>query len=246
MRSAAATALTGVLLSCGGPPRDARTPTAFASVETSRDADPALSRTMSPHATIVDRLTNAKTSFRPHEGIAIPLPDASGWDSVDLWLVPSVMSVQYGDASDFHAILAAFLVSVPDADEPGACDRAFLPWAGRWLDAFDAEARREKGWTGEWSRSVFSPAGQYVGEERVPIQGAAIFGRVATLLLHGTFSSAYAVYPAWKATCLAVGLAIPNRDHAEPQARALRDRFLREILPNVRVFLRTPPEEARR
>jgi hypothetical protein len=155
--------------------------------------------------------------------------------------IAAVLSVQYGDASDFHAILGAFLVNVPNANDAGACDRAFLPWANRWLDSFDAEASREKAWAGSWTRSVWSRSGDVVRNERDAIQGAYIFGWVATIVAHGTYASAYVVYPAWEGTCLAVGLAVPNRDDATPQARALRDRFLNEILPNVRVSTSAPP-----
>jgi hypothetical protein len=230
---------SALLFACGAQPA----PTVNVPIGAATSAAPVVTPTLSAHAKILDRLLHAPTSMRIGRGIALPLPDESAWREVDFWLVPSVMSVQYGDASDFHAILGAFLVKVQNANEPGACERSFLAYATKWLGAFDSEATPEKSWAGWWMRPVWSPKRIILREERVPIQGAYIFGRVMTLVAHGTYSSAYAVYPAWETTCLAIGLAVPNRDDATPQARALRDRFLKEMLEHVRVFAYAPPSE---
>jgi hypothetical protein len=206
---------------------------------------PAVLPATSAHGRVLEQLTSARTEVRAHNGIAIPLPDTSGWDEVDFLLVPSVVSVQYGDASDFHAILGAFVVHVANPSEAGACDRSFVAWAGDWLDAFDVHYERERDWVASWTHPDASREGETAAEvARIPILGADILGEVATLVVRGTFECAYAVYPAWKNACLAVGVAIPNRD-AAPQARALRDRFVREILPEVRVNASTPPPEER-
>jgi hypothetical protein len=195
---------------------------------------------------VLERLAHAPTDMRSRNGISIPLPDADAWHDVNFLLVPSVVSIQYGEPSDFHAILGAFVVDVRNADEPGACDRAFVPWAGIWLDAFDAVYDLERAWAGTWRRNIWSREGdEAVGWEYAAIQGATIFGKVATVLMRETFACAYAVYPAWKTKCLAVGVAVPNRDDAAPQADALRVRFVSELLPNVRVDVSTPPAEER-
>lgn len=240
--------LVGCAASCGGAPHDARiTPPTISVPAPHPGGDrPTSSFPTSEHGKVLDRLATAPIGMRSRNGISIPLPDADAWHDVEFLLVPSVVSVQYGEPSEFHAILGAFVVNVPDADEPGACDRAFVPWAGVWLDAFDTVYDRERNWAGTWKRNVWSrDREEPVGTELVGIQGAYIFGKVATVLMHATFACAYAVYPAWKKTCLAVGVAVPNRDDAAPQARALRDRFVGEVMPSVRVDVSTPPAEER-
>jgi hypothetical protein len=76
------------------------------------------------------------------------------------------------------------------------------------------------------------------------MEGGDVLGQVATVVAHGTYECAYAAYPAWKDTCLVIGVAIPSRDD-DARARALRDRFARELLPNVKVSASAPPLEER-
>ena len=76
------------------------------------------------------------------------------------------------------------------------------------------------------------------------MQGGDVLGKVATVIAHGTYQCAYAAYPAWRDTCLVIGLAIPSRTE-DARARALRDRFANELLPNLHVSASMAPNEVR-
>src|SRR5436309_1949063 len=66
--------------------------------------------------------------------------------------------------------------------------------------------------------------------------------RTATLAMSDDYAVAYATYPAWKGACLVVGAAVPARD--EPQrARAVRDRFVREVLPKIEITKDEEPKD---
>jgi hypothetical protein len=191
---------------------------------------------------ILDRLITGPTSPHTHNGIEIPLPDSDHWDDVDFILVPSVLSIQFGEEDDFHGILGGFLVHVPNNGQPGACARSFEKWAGDWLDAFDTNYEKGRKWSSSgWMRPAWP--GEKV-EQPSFMEGGDVLGKVATAVAHGTYECAYAAYPAWKDTCLVLGVAIPSRDE-DTRARALRDRFARELFPNVKVTTSTPPSEER-
>ena len=49
-------------------------------------------------------------------------------------------------------------------------------------------------------------------------------------------AAAYAIYPAWNEACLAVGFGVPEGTATE-DARALRDRLVRDALPALSVKL---------
>ncbi len=53
--------------------------------------------------------------------------------------------------------------------------------------------------------------------------------------------AAYATYPAWPGACLVMGVAVPSRDELE-RAKAVRDRFVAEVLPTVKVSKDEPKE----
>ena len=57
--------------------------------------------------------------------------------------------------------------------------------------------------------------------------------------MHDDYAVAYALYPAWKGACLVLGIAVPARGEIE-RAKALRDRFTKEVLPALQV---TSPSE---
>jgi len=64
----------------------------------------------------------------------------------------------------------------------------------------------------------------------------------ATLGMREQYAVAYATYPAWKGSCLVLGVAVPARSEVD-RAKAVRDRFVAEILPNVKVTAGQEPKE---
>ena len=71
----------------------------------------------------------------------------------------------------------------------------------------------------------------------------ALWAKTATLAARDAYAGAYAVYPAWgKTACLVLGVAIPARDD-DARARAVRDRFAKEVLPRVEVLTTEEPKE---
>lgn len=240
MRAARLIAL--VLVACGGNPSapavELPRPRAAVAAPASDDPEP------STHTLALDKLIGSETTMRSGNGINIPLPDADGWDDVNFILVPSVVSIQYGKEDDFRAILGGFLVRVPNASTPGACARDFEVWAAEWLDAFDVDYKKGRTWAGPWTRPLWP--GERTDKPIPPgvMEGGDVLGKVATLIARGTYHCAYMAYPAWKDTCLVIGVGIPSRGE-DARARALRDRFAREVLPNVTVSASTPPTEVR-
>jgi hypothetical protein len=212
----------GILCACGGEPRGA--------VVTIPHAPQVAAAIPSPseHAIALDKLVYGEASTREWDAIQLTLPDAYGWDNVNFILVPSVISIQYGNEDDFHAILGAFVMHVPHSDKPGACARVFEDWAQEWLDAFDTNYTKGRSWSAPWGATT--------------MEGGDVLGKVATIVARGTYQCAYAVYPAWKDDCLVLGLAVPNRGE-EAKAKALRDRFARELFPSVKVTAPTPPNQ---
>jgi hypothetical protein len=75
-----------------------------------------------------------------------------------------------------------------------------------------------------------------------PIDIDAVFAKTATLASRDAYAAAYATYPAWKGTCLVVGVAIPARDD-ETRAIQVRERFVKDVLPNVEVLTKEEPKE---
>ena len=54
------------------------------------------------------------------------------------------------------------------------------------------------------------------------------------------FSAAYAAYPAYPDACLIFGMAVPWREH-EDLARQVRDRWVKEGVPQIRTMTPTRP-----
>src|SRR5581483_3111748 len=75
-----------------------------------------------------------------------------------------------------------------------------------------------------------------------PIEIEADFAKTATLLQKDSYAGAWAAYPAWKGSCLIVGVAVPSRDN-DQRAKDVRDRFMREVLPRVEVLSAEEPAE---
>ena len=182
----------------------------------------------SGHAAALEQLKIAPLDARPDKqnSMRLLLPDAEHWMRVKFWGVPSLVGFRYG--KDHHAIVGAFVTHVDDNRVPGACMKSFEGWATPWIDSFDVEITHDPPGAFMWRREV--------------VDVDSVFAKTATLAERETYAAAYAGFPAWKGACLIVGIAVPARND-EARARAVRDRFAKEVLPKVEVTSDVEPKE---
>lgn len=180
------------------------------------------------HAAALEQLKSAPLAGRTdkQDSVRVLLPDAPNWMRVRFWGVPSLVGFRYG--RDHHAIVAGFVTHVDDNTVPGACQKNFEQWAKPWVDAFEVDLHTDGSRTATWNGAS------------VDVQ--SVTAKTATLAVRDVYTSAYAIFPAWKGACLIVGVAVPARED-EPRARAVRDRFAEEILPRLEVIARQEPKE---
>ena len=180
------------------------------------------------HAAALEQLRVARASWRADRqgSVRIELPDAAHWTRVKFWGVKSLVGYRYG--KDHHAIVAAFVVHVDDETVPGACGTAFEQWAQPYVDSFEVAIEHDPPRAVPWNGKI--------------VDIDALVARTATLGVHDEYAVAYATYPAWKKSCIVMGIAIPARDELE-RAKAVRDRFATEILPHIRVLSAEEPKE---
>jgi hypothetical protein len=176
-----------------------------------------------------DGRTDKQNSMR------VPLPDAPNWTRVRFWGVPSLVGFRYG--KDHHAIVAAFITHVDDNSVQGACTKSFEAFANPMVETFDVDIKREPPIAVMWNKV---PNEKTVAPQ--PIDIDAVFAKTATLASRESYAAAYATYPAWKGACLVVGIAIPARDD-ETRALQVRERFVKDVLPNVEVLTKDEPKE---
>ena len=153
------------------------------------------------------------------------IPDARHWTRVKFFGLPSLLGLRYG--KDHHAVVGATVQHVDPSAPLSACSAAFEAWGAPWLDAFDVDIKREAPESFPWRQEQAELHENYA--------------KTASLMMHEGFAVAYAAYPAWKGACLIVGIAVPAGDD-EPRARAVRDRFAREVLPRVVVVAKDEPK----
>jgi hypothetical protein len=183
------------------------------------------------HAGALEELKIAPLALRidKQASVRMPLPDAPHWMRVKFWGVPTLFGFRYGQGH--HAVVGGYITHVPDNMVPGACAESFEKWALPLVDSFDIEVHRLKPTAVPWADD-----GRIAEIERVD-------ARAATLVEQGAQEIAYGVYPAWKGTCLIVGVAVPARDGDKQRAMDVRDRFVRDILPKVEVIRGDEPKE---
>jgi len=143
------------------------------------------------------------------------------------------LGLRYG--KDHHAVVGATIQTVDPSAPPSACGVAFEAWGAPFLDVFEVDVARDPITTFPWQPSPDAPAGSAQAELRTS------YARTASLAVHDGFAVGYATYPAWKGACLVLGIAVPARDD-EARARAVRDRFVREVLPKVVILSKEEPK----
>lgn len=229
----------GALLSgCSGPPPQPKTQV-LASAPPRDDGGSAKGGDGgNEHAAALEELKTAAVAStqRDRQGsVRIPLPDASSWVRVKFWSVPSLVGFRYG--KQHHAVVGAFVTHVDDNTVPGACTKSFEAWANPWVEAFEVELEREAPVAVGWRPSPDSQAAPAI------VEMESVFAKTATLIARDNYAGAYAAYPAWgKNACLIVGMAAPSRGE-DARAKAVRDRFIHEVLPKVEILSAVEPKE---
>lgn len=181
----------------------------------------------SEHGDALGRLVDAPIGIRVDRKhvVTLPMPDGDAWTHVKFWTVTTLAGYRYGD--DHHAALAVFTFAPThgaDGRDVDTCATRFAAWGerrGRKFDLRPGEARVDSiEWLGAGVRQT----------ARVFVLDAA------RRTLWGTrrYATAYAAYPAWKESCLVVGVAVPAQDD-DGHSSVVRDRFVRETLPKITV-----------
>jgi hypothetical protein len=180
------------------------------------------------HAAALEQLRIGRLGWRldKQASLRVELPDAGHWTRVKFWGLKSLVGFRYG--KDHHAIVGAFVVHVDDETAPGACGREFEKWAQPYVDSFEVAIEHDPPQALSWNGKI--------------VDVDSLVARTATLGVHDEYAAAYATYPVWKKACLVVGIAVPARDELE-RAKAVRDRFAKEVLPALRVTATEEPKE---
>jgi hypothetical protein len=178
------------------------------------------------HAAALEQLTHGELAWRDdrQRSVRLQLPDGSHWTRVKFWGVKSLVGFRYG--KDHHAIVAGFVLHVDDGDQ-GACAKQFEQWAQPYVDSFEVKLEHDP-------PSAFPWTGKIVDVD-------SLVASTAMLGVHEQYVAGYATYPAWPGACLVLGVAVPARDELE-RAKAVRDRFVSEVLPGVKVSKDEPKE----
>lgn len=169
--------------------------------------------------------------------ILVPLPDAEHWTRVRFLTLPSLVGFRYG--KEHHAIVAGFVTHVEDNLAEGACNKSFEEWAMPFVEAFEVELRHDPPTAFSWTIPGTLPK----APKKIAIVDVdPVYAKTATVLSRESYHAAWAAYPAWDGACLVLGVAVPVRDD-DTRAREVRDRFLRDVFPNITVLTTTEPKE---
>lgn len=205
------------------------------------------------HSAALEQLKTAP--IRPlkdkQNSVLIPLPDAEHWTRVKFMTVPSLVGFRYGKSH--HGIVAAFVTHVDDNQVDGACTKSFESWAMPLVEAFEVELHHDAPAAFAWSpplpKTPRPPPGTPWDQwPATPPRKVSIIdvdpvrAKTATVLSRESYAAAWAAYPAWDKACLVVGVALPARDD-DARAQAVRDRFVAEVFPKVKVTSTTEPKD---
>ena len=131
-------------------------------------------------------------------------------------------------------MVGVYVTHVDDNTAPGACAKSFEKWAMPLIEAYDVDIKHEAPTAFAWHRTP---------DTTDVIAVESLFASAATLIEQSEQAVAYAAYPAWKGACLVVGVGVPARDGDVTRAKAVRDRFAKEVLPFVQITSETEPPE---
>lgn len=178
----------------------------------------------SSHPEAIAHLLDAPWAARvdKRRTVSLPLPDGAAWTHVKYWGVNTLAGYRYGD--DHHVALAVFSYAPPPSGATvDACAQRLAQWGEARAKKYDVDVGEPRIDEVEWPSGSGKIAKIFV-----------LDARRRSLLGTKHYAAAYAVYPAWTEACLAVGFAVPETD-AENDARALRDRLVRDALPGLTI-----------
>ncbi len=180
------------------------------------------------HAAALEQLKVGKVEWRNdrQDAIHLLLPDAPHWTRVKFWGMKTLVGFRYG--KDHHAVVAGDVIHVEDESAPGVCSKAFEQWAQPMVDAFEVVLEHDPPKALAWNGKI--------------VDVDALVATTATLGVRDQYAVGYASYPAWKGSCVILGIAVPARGELE-RAKAVRDRFVAEVLPKVEVRGKEEPKE---
>ncbi len=178
------------------------------------------------HAAALEQLHSAKLGWRVdrQNSVRIDLPDGEHWTRVKFWGVKTLVGFRYG--KEHHAVVAGLVLKAEDGD-PASCSKQLEQWAQPYIESFEVRLEHDPLATVPWN-------GKSVDID-------ALVASTATLGAREQYVVGYGIYPAWPGACLALGVAVPSRDEPE-RAKAVRDRFVAEVLPTVKVSKDEPKE----
>jgi hypothetical protein len=187
--------------------------------------------------------------------LEIDLPDPEHWTRVRFWGVESLVGFRYG--KDHHAIVGGFVTHVPDNKAQGACSKSFEEYARPYIQSFDVEITVEEPSAFLWVPGIgagnMPPPAKIAAKTAVKppppprdkeiVEVEVVHAKTATLLSQDEFAAGFASYPVWGSNaCLIVGIAVPLRGEPE-RANEVRDRFVKEVFPKLRVTRADEPKE---
>ncbi len=180
------------------------------------------------HAAALEELKVARLEWRDdrQSSLRTLLPDARDWLRVKFWSVKSLVGFRYG--KNHHAIVGGFVMHVPNETAPSACGKAFEAWAAPFIEAFEVEVAHDPPAAFPWQGKI--------------VEVDSLVATTATLGDRDQYAAAYGAYPAWPGACLIFGVAVPARGELD-RAKAVRDRFIDDVLPRLQVTSKTEPKE---
>jgi hypothetical protein len=230
LAAAGAIAVAGACLGCSGAPPAHAPPQSVAPAPPPKDDGTAAQggEGGTAHAAALEQLRLGAIGWKVdrQNSVRVGLPDADHWTRVKFWGVKSLVGFRYGKAH--HAIVAGLVVHVDDETAPGVCGATFERWAQPLVDSFEVTIEHEPPTAVPWNGKI--------------AEFDSLVARTATLGDREEYAVAYGTYPAWKGACLVLGIAVPARDELE-RARAVRDRFVTEVLPHVEITVAAEPKE---
>lgn len=224
-------ATAALVVGCVGKPPMPAAPVMVAAhgVAPPHGREPRAGGPKSSHPEAIAHLLDAPWSARVdrRRTVSLPMPDGAAWTHVKYWGVTTLAGYRYGE--DHHVALAifSFLPSKdPKDNKPAtvdACAKRLHDWGAERAKTYDVDISDPRIEEFEWPAGSKSRAKVFV-----------VDARRRSILGTKRYAAAYAVYPAWTEACLAVGFAVPE-GAAEDDARALRDRMVRDALPALTV-----------
>jgi hypothetical protein len=179
------------------------------------------------HAAALEQLKISPLGWRmdPQHSVRLLLPDATRWRGVRFWGFSSLVGFRYGKGH--HALVAGVVIHVADETAPGECDAALEGSTRPWFDALDVSLDRDPPRAIVWKGKI--------------VDVTSLVATTGLLGMRERYAVGYATFPAWKGACLVLGIVVPSRDELA-RSKAVRDRFVADVLPRVEITRRTEPK----